>query len=372
MKILWLSWKDINHPLAGGAEVVLHELSKRLVNEGHEVTVLTAMYEGASAEDTIDGVKIIRTGNNKYTHSFAALNYFVRHLRGKYDLVIEVINTAPYFSPFFEKEGRSVLFYHQLAREIWFYETPFPLNFLGFDILEPAATFLLSKSGTTAIAVSESTRKDLKKHGFNESRISLISEGIEIEPIHDPRKVKKFEQPTLLSFGSIRAMKRTAHQIRAFEIAKQQIPELQLKVAGGASGAYGQKVLRMIEESPYADSIEYLGRVSTEQKIELMQKSHAILVTSLKEGWGLIVTEAASQGTPALVYDADGLRDSVIDKKTGLVASYNMPDGLAVVIVDFFKDKDRSATMSINAWEMSKEINFDRSFEQFKQAAKIQ
>ena len=100
MKFLWLSWKDISHPLAGGAEVVLHELSKRMVQQGHEVTILTARYAGSSKFDTIDGIAIIRVGNNRYVHSFAALWYYIRNLRNKYDVVIEAINTAPYFSFF--------------------------------------------------------------------------------------------------------------------------------------------------------------------------------------------------------------------------------------------------------------------------------
>lgn len=371
MKILWLNWKDIQHPLAGGAEVVLHEISKRLVAEGHEVTILTALYAGASKEDCIDGIKIIRIGNNKYIHSFLALYYFIRHLRGKYDLVVEVVNTAPYFSPFFEKKAKTILFYHQLAREIWFYETSFPLNYFGYYLLEPIATFLLGKSDADVITISNSTKQDLIKFGFDGNQISIISEGIEFKPIDHIGAIKKYSEPTVLSLGAIRAMKRTDHQVRAFEIAKQYIPNLQLKIAGNATGEYAQKVLKTIQDSPFRDSIEYMGRVSQQQKIELMQKVHAILVTSIKEGWGLIVTEAASQGTPALVYDVDGLRDSVKNKKTGLITEKNTPEDLASNIVAFFNNQQTSVTMSSDAVAFSKEITFERSYQQFKEVVKI-
>ncbi len=46
MKILWLTWKDIKHPLAGGAEVVNEELAKRLAKDGHEVLFLVGGFEG--------------------------------------------------------------------------------------------------------------------------------------------------------------------------------------------------------------------------------------------------------------------------------------------------------------------------------------
>ncbi len=48
MNILWLTWKDYTHPLAGGAEVVLRELSRRLVADGHKVTFLTARHAGSA------------------------------------------------------------------------------------------------------------------------------------------------------------------------------------------------------------------------------------------------------------------------------------------------------------------------------------
>src|SRR3970282_1209862 len=104
--------------------------------------------------------------------------------------------------------------------------------------------------------------------------------------INDPKASEKYQHPTVLSVGSIREMKRTLDQIGAFEIAKKFIPSLQLKIAGGISDDYGKKVLRRIAASVHAKDIEYLGYVDSARRAELMQRSHLILVTSVKEGWG--------------------------------------------------------------------------------------
>src|SRR5512133_295861 len=175
MKILWISWKDWQHPEAGGAEVVLHELAKRQVAEGHEVTILTALYAGSSKHDEIDGVKIIRLKGNRYVQPFITLPYYIRHMRNKFDLVIEAVNTAPYFSPFFRGKAKSVLFYHQLARKIWFFEAPLPIALVGYSLLESIANLLISKSNEQVITVSESTNRDLTRFGFNPKRIHIIS-----------------------------------------------------------------------------------------------------------------------------------------------------------------------------------------------------
>ncbi len=371
MKILWISWKDTSHPGAGGAEVVMHELSKRMIADGHEVTLLTARHPGSTRHDVIDGVKVIRIGNNRYVHPFAALRYYVKNLRNKFDLVIEDVNTAAYFSPFFKDSAQQVLFYHQLAREIWFLETPAPMSHVGYHILEPLATRLLSQPKVTTITISDSTKKDLERFGFKSDRIKIISEGTHLQAASDISKLKKYTTPTMLSLGAMREMKRTLEQIKAFEIAKKDIPDLQLKVAGDTSGAYGEQVMAYIAKSPHKKDIECLGRVSDEKKMELMQRCHFIGVTSIKEGWGLIVTEAASQGTPAVVYDVDGLRDSVKNGKTGIVTK-PQPAELAKGIVQLLSMPTADYQKLRNAaWEWSKTITFEQSYKDLKKALQI-
>lgn len=363
MNVLWITWKDHLHPDAGGAEVVAREITKRLVADGHQVTMLTCGYKGAPRFSSLDGVRVIRVGTNRYLHPFQALAYYLKHLRNQFDILIEEVNAAPYFSVLFERKAQKFLLYHQMEGPVWFYETKAPLSHIGHYILEPVATWLLAMSRTPAITISESTAGDLLKHGFHKTHI--ISEGIEIEPLPDIAGVQKFDRPTLLSLGAMRAMKRTLHHIQAFEIAKDAMPELQLKVAGSSSGEYGRQVLERIKKSRYASDIEYLGKVSIEDKMSLMQKSHLIMQTAAHEGWGLTVTEAASQGTPAVVYDVHGLRDSVRHGKTGMIARQS-PSALADYIVQVLEDPKQYARMQRAAWEWSKHITFTQSYADFK------
>ena len=107
--------------------------------------------------------------------------------------------------------------------------------------------------------------------------------------------------------------------------------------------------------------------MAAKKKIELMQKSHFILSTSIKEGWGLTITEANSQGTPAIVYDSDGLRDCVQDNKTGYLVSYNKPQGLADKISKYIENGEYKA-MQKEAWLASKKITFQICYEQFRAA----
>lgn len=370
MNILWFTWKDYTHPQAGGAEVVLRELSKRLVDDGHHVTFLTVRHRGSEVREMLDGIEVIRIGTNRYVHPFQALAYYLRHMRNNYDAVIEVVNTAPYFGTLFKGKSQAYVFYHQLAREVWFHELKKPFSSLGYYFIEPLATRLLSRAKAKLITVSNSTLRDLERLGFKKNRAHIISEGIEIEPIKDLRSVRKFSQPTMLSLGAMRAMKRTLDQVKAFEIAKKELSELHMIIAGSTEGEYGQQVLDHIAASAYKKDITVEGKVSYERKIELMQKSHIITMTSVKEGWGLVVTEAASQGTPAVVYDVDGLRDSVRDGETGVITGCR-PEALAAGIVTVFQDKRAYAALRQAAWQWSQDITFDRSYQDFKQVLEL-
>jgi len=360
MKILWMTWKDGRHPQAGGAEVVNEELAKRLVQNGHEVVFLTGGFVGCEKEETKDGFRIIRLGGrfSVYWHAFG---YYRKNLQGWADLVIDEMNTMPFFASYYVKE-KNIMFVHQLCREIWFYQFPFPFGLIGY-MIEPVYLWMLRKN--KVITVSESTKKDLMRFGFKEDNINIISEGIEMKPVENLESVGKYEKTTVLSLGSVRPMKRTLDQIKAFEIAKVEIPDLRLKIAGDMGGKYGEKVLDYISKSRYNEDMECLGRVDDEKKIELMQKSHLITVTSVKEGWGLIVTEANSQGTPAAVYNVDGLRDSVKNGETGILAKKNNPAGLAEAIIGILSDKDKYEEMRRKGWEWSREINFERGYKEF-------
>jgi glycosyltransferase involved in cell wall biosynthesis len=243
-----------------------------------------------------------------------------------------------------------------------------PFSLIGY-LLEPVYLWLLRDRDV--ITESESAKQDMLRYAFSSSKISVIPVGITIEPLNNLAGVDKFTRPTLLSLGSVRAMKRTLDQIKSFEIAKTHIPELQLKIAGNVSDAYGKKLLRRIASSQYMQDIEYLGAVDENKKTELMQKSHYILVTSVKEGWGLIVTEANSQGTPAVVYDVDGLRDSVRGMETGLISRANSPQGMADAIVFGLCNPQQYAQQRISAWLWSRELTLEACYLEFMRKALV-
>jgi glycosyltransferase involved in cell wall biosynthesis len=372
MKILWMSWKDISNPLAGGAEVITNQLCSQLAANGHDVTLLCSGFTSAEHKQELNGYHVIRVGSRYSVYHNARVHY-QKYMRGKFDLVVDEVNTMPFFASRYVTE-RNILFFHQLCREIWFYQMPQPISTLGY-LLEPLYLRWLNKN--PVITVSNSTMNDLIKYGFDPKKISIVSEGIDLTPLtEDEFKQQdggaKFASQKILALGAFREMKQTLHIVKAFEQLKNRLPNATLELAGDTAGKYATEVLAYIEQSSHKESIIVHGRVSFEEKMRLMREASCIAVASIKEGWGLIVTEANSQGTPAAGYNVDGLRDSIRNNETGLLAEKNNPDGLADALFALLTNKDWYLQMRDVAWQWSKQITFKKCYKDFCKAAEIE
>lgn len=346
MKILIFNWRDVKNPAAGGAEVFTHEIAKRLVLMGHKITLFTAAFAGSRKSEIIDGVEIVRSGGRYCVYS-KARQYYKKHSR-EFDAVIDEINTRPFMTPKFVKDGTPVIaLIHQLAREFWFYETPFPLSWIGYHWLEDR--WLKNYTDIPTITVSQSTKQDLLDLGFRD--ITIIPEGLNIKPLTSIPE--KEDDITLTFIGRMGKAKRPDHAIEAFIRIKERIPDAKLWMLG--DGAMRQKL-----EDNKPDGVTFFGHVDGEKKYELLSRAHAILVPGVREGWGLVVTEANAMGTPAVGYDVHGLRDSIRDGETGLLCDCN-PEAMADKAVRLLQDEALWIKLTGNALEWAGEFDWGRS-----------
>ena len=96
----------------------------------------------------------------------------------------------------------------------------------------------------------------------------------------------------------------------------------------------------------------------TEQKAELMQKSH-VIVASAEERWGLIVSHANDQGTPAVVDNVDGLRDNV---RHGGITTDSTPEDLFEGIDLLLRDKEPYRPLQSAARAFSRNLRPKQSY----------
>lgn len=360
MNILWLSWKDSKHPQAGGAELVSSEIRKRLVRNGHSVRLITSKPNGMADKANNEGVEIFRVGS-RYSVYPRAFRLYRKEMQGWADIVIDEMNTIPFFG-FRYDEAPAVLLTYQLARDVWFHQMIFPFSLFGY-IVEPIYLKFMSKRYKLSVTESESTRQDLIKYGFLPEKVKTFRVGMNIKPLNKLPTISSLD--TVVSLGSVRPMKQTMHAVKAFELAKDKMPKLKLEIIGDYSGKYGEKVYSYAKKSRHSEAILFHGKVDELRKKVILQKAGIIIITSIKEGWGLIATEAASQGVPAVAYATDGLKDSIIDGKTGLLVKPGDYSALADKLVSSLNDKDRLEKMRLAGLEYSRQFTFENSYDDF-------
>ncbi len=344
-----LNWRCPKNPQAGGAEFLTFEIARRLVQRGDSVEWFSATFPGAPAEETIDGVRIVRAGR-QWTVHWTAFSHYRGNLSGRFDVVVDEVNTIPFFTPLWA-DVPAVMLIHQLAREVWWYESPFPLSAIGF-VAEPL--YLRCYRKVPVVTISASTRDDLRQLGFKGS-ITIMPVGIEhIAEV----AVGKRADPSFLYVGRLAPSKRIGHILQAFAQFRQATGQGELRMVGGGSERYRQSLMKLTERLNIADSVFFYGRVSTEEKHRLMAEAHALVMTSVREGWGLVVTEANACGTPALVYDVPGLRDSVRHESTGLVVRAR-PHDLFNAMVRVTSQPGLRAGLAAEGQRWSSTLSFD-------------
>ncbi len=334
MKILMLSWRDMENPRKGGAEVVTDRYLRGLAERGHEVVLFASHFEGAERERKWNGYTLIRAGGPVSVYLYGML-YAWRN-RKVYDVIIDQINTIPFFSFLTVPRNRRICFFHQLCRNVWFWEMRAPFSWLGY-LFESVYLWFYRKTWT--IVVSRSTSEDLRRVGFHS--LSVVENAIDTD--HRLQSVPEKRKNQLCVVGRLKRSKRVHDCIQAVHTIRSVIPDVHLKVVGVGDVAYEKSLRELVRELDLEESVTFCGHVSRSERDRIMAESEAILVTSVREGWGLIVTEANAAGTPAITYDVHGLRDA---NRSGLVVSRNTPEELARTAIDFLQDESRKRELS--------------------------
>jgi glycosyltransferase involved in cell wall biosynthesis len=342
----------------GGAEVFTHEVAKRWVQAGHEVTLFTSEFPNCKQEEVLDGVRVVRRGGKYSVYWRAKRCYEKLFSREGYDVVIDEINTRPFFAPKFVDKGEKVVgLIHQLAREYWFYETRFPMSYLGYYFLEDR--WLKNYVDVPIVTVSESTRKDLLSLGFK--RVFVVPEGLNFKPLN--KMPRKEEHPVVAYVGRLKRAKRPDHAVKAFEIVREKVPEAELWILGDGPS---KKDLQAMA----GEGIKFFGGLSDAERHERVGRSWVLVNPSIREGWGLNVVEANALGVPCVAYDVPGLRDSVKNGESGLLAEAGNVEDLAEKVVMVLISYSMRARLGKNALGFSKGFSWDNAAEGFMKVVK--
>ena len=267
MRLLVVNWQCRENPLAGGAEIHLHEIFGRLAARGHDVTLLCGGWDGCAPTARLDGIDVRRVGT-RYTFPFLARSYFRRTLAGQgFDLLIEDINKVPLFTPRWGGPPVVALVPHLFGGTA-FQELAAPLASAVWAAERPLGRVY---RGIPFEAISVSTADDLAGRGIPRTAVEVIHPGIDTVT-YTPRPGTRAPAPVFAYLGRLKKYKGVHLVIRAF--AAMRHSDATLEIAG--AGDYQPALEKLAGSLDLGGRVRFLGRISEAEKLALLRRSWAL------------------------------------------------------------------------------------------------
>lgn len=325
--VLFLSWRDLGHPDAGGAEVFLDRIARHLAGAGWAVTVFSASHAGAD-DERVDEIRYVRRGSRFTVYPWGAWLY-LRGRLGRPDVIVDVQNGLPFLASAWSRRPVVVLCHHVHERQ-WTIFFGRWLGRLGWWIESRLAPRLQRRA--RYVTVSCATQEDLVGLGVERSRIAVVHNGTEQPvspaPVRDP-------VPRLVVLGRLVPHKRVELAIDTVARLRPHHPGLHLDVIG--DGAWRPHLEVHAARAGVTDHVTFHGHVHESEKVRLLHRAWVMLLPSVKEGWGLVLMEAAALGVPAVAFrEAGGVTESIIDGRTGHLV--DDPEAFAARVGDLLAD----------------------------------
>lgn len=350
--VLFVNWRDASHPEGGGSERYVHRIAERLAAAGLRVGMFCAAHELAPAAETLNGVSIVRRGG-RLTVYLQALRY-VRRTRPA--LVVDVQNGLPFASTLVRR-GAVVNLVHHVHREQW------PIVFgrvggaIGWWLESVVAPRLYRRS--RYVTVSGATAGELATLGVEPERVTVVPNGA--DPVPAVRSVPD-PGPRLVVLGRLVPHKRVEHAIEVLARLRPRWPGLRLSVVG--DGWWRDELSAAAERLGVSELVDFHGHVDEQAKHEALARGWVHLCPSVKEGWGLVVTEAGAHGVPTVGYrSAGGLRESVVDGRTGVLV--DDLDGMVAAVERLLADGETRRRMGEAAAGHAERFSWDASVRGF-------
>ena len=306
--VLFVNWRDVNHPEGGGSERYVHRMAEGLAAAGLRVSLFCAAHDRAPAEETVGGVRVVRRGGHLSVYPRALLHV----LRHRPRVVVDVQNGLPFGSSLVTRRPVVVLLHH-VHREQW------PIVFgrvggaIGWWIESVLAPRLYRRS--RYVTVSKATADELGTLGIAADRVTIVPNGVEPPPAVTSTPSA---EPRLVVLGRLVPHKRVEHAIEVLARLQDRWPGLRLSIVG--EGWWEGELRARAAELGVAELVEFQGFLDEQAKHEELARAWVQLCPSVKEGWGLVVTEAGSHRVPTVGYwSAGGLRESILDGATGVL-----------------------------------------------------
>ena len=332
MRIAHIS--TLYYPFVGGLEFAVQQVAEEQAKLGHEVLVMTSDAGGAPMGiETMNGVTIVRVKSMKSRYP-----YFIIP-RDFPEAVLKGVDV-------FHGWSHTYYFVYKLSKHVKdALKKPLALYFIGVDYLKkhfnPIVRFLgyqYQKAITKrfidlvdlAIVTNDYERSILRERYGLESVV--LPHGVSEQYLKTPSMANHFRskygvQGRVIAYvGRIHTTKGLDLLIRAFAEVVKKESDVILVIAGRGDVRYLKKCMKLIRILGLEDRVKYLGYISEEDKIGLIDSSEFVVLPSRHAGesYPLIIDEVKARRKPLIVTNCGVLPHRIVNMVEGIVVDVNV------------------------------------------------
>lgn len=357
MRVLFLT---TSYPLwAGeGRGAFVHELARRLVARGHEVTVVAARFSPLSLrEEVVDGVRVVR------------VPLFPRQICTFEELTLRNPLTVPVLLSYVAGTVLAALRLRtrfDLIHAQWEVPCGIPAailrRLLGMPLVVTlrgisanwprtrplmawATGWVLRRAGR-ALAISPAVLREAGALGFGPPRLGPVQRGVDTGLFAPGPPAPGFAERTQLArarvvlfVGDLTVRKGVTHLLEAFGLLARQMPDLKLALVG--DGPLMDDLRRRTIQMGLEGRVHFAGRVPPTRLVDYYRLCDVFVLPSLAEAMGTSSIEAMACGRPVVISTVAGEAEELLRSGAAVLSEPAHPEGLAEAIRRALTDAER-------------------------------
>ena len=369
MKILMLTW-EYPPRIVGGIARVVHDLSKRLIKDGHEVTVVTYR----------DSADVPEYENDKGVNVYRVDNYMI-HPNNFIDWIMQLnFNLVSKATEIINKEGGfDVIHAHDwlvtyAAKTLKnAYDIPIVATIHATEAGRNSGIhdetqryindteWLLTYEATEVIVNSNYMKNEIQRlFGLPFEKINVIPNGINlsnftgIERDYDFRRQYAMDNEKIILYvGRLVYEKGIQHLIAAMPKILSNYHDAKLIIAG--RGGMMDELKAEARNLGLGNKIYFTGYLDSKQVQKMYKCADVAVFPSTYEPFGIVALEAMLAGVPTVVSDVGGLNEIINHGVDGMKSYAGNPNSIADSVTALLKDHQLAANVSKKAKQKVKE-----------------
>lgn len=339
-------------PDIGGISTYVYNLSKRLIERGHKVTVITRGTWKETSFEKVEGIDVYRV---KFIPSFPSpfkihqifISKLLKSLKSDFDL-IHIHGTLVPVEPVFNSSLPTIFTSHGASKKKLEHMETRTLHFFIVKLFRKGLFGIeeeIVKKSDIITAVSLSSADDLTTYHPVKKQITIVHNGVDTN-FFTPVK-KKTELNSILYTGRLEVFKGLFDLIESAGPVCKKYPSARFILIG--TGTILESLKKHVSKLNLDDNFLFTGRLSKSEIIKYYQNSTIFVLPSYREGFPTSLLEAMSCGIPSIATNVEGNFELIKNGDNGLLVPPKSPDKLAESIIYLLDNEEFRSRIGDNA-----------------------